>query len=192
MDSSQTLSQPSASASRTQTQTSAQPPTLILRADPDEQRHIQWAEDVVDNEGMGKKSSKGRLFTSLFLSLSNTRKSAAFIINPEPQMSHRQRRTVRRAVVATTIQTTMTIELGLPIHHTEKTSTVTSITKTLMARVHTREQRDLPAQMRMKKCRNTPAKAKPRSINRRMRQRNDSIYNFHDEFLWKLLLRLGH
>jgi len=33
---------------------------LILRAEPAEERHIQWAEDVVDNEGMGKKSSKGK------------------------------------------------------------------------------------------------------------------------------------
>lgn len=33
--------------------------TLRLRAEPAERRHIQWAEDVVDNEGMGKKSSKG-------------------------------------------------------------------------------------------------------------------------------------
>jgi protein phosphatase 1 regulatory subunit 11 len=33
--------------------------TLRLRAEPAEERHIQWAEDVVDNEGMGKKSSKG-------------------------------------------------------------------------------------------------------------------------------------
>ncbi|KAJ4294291.1 Type 1 phosphatases regulator ypi1 [Kalmusia sp. IMI 367209] len=32
--------------------------TLRLRAEPAEQRHIQWASDVVDNEGMGKKSSK--------------------------------------------------------------------------------------------------------------------------------------
>ncbi|KAF3037570.1 hypothetical protein E8E11_000851 [Didymella keratinophila] len=31
---------------------------LRLRAEPEERRHIQWAEDVVDNEGMGKKSSK--------------------------------------------------------------------------------------------------------------------------------------
>ncbi|KAF2625389.1 hypothetical protein BU25DRAFT_412823 [Macroventuria anomochaeta] len=31
---------------------------LHLRAEPEERRHIQWAEDVVDNEGMGKKSSK--------------------------------------------------------------------------------------------------------------------------------------
>ncbi|EOA85797.1 Type 1 phosphatases regulator ypi1 [Exserohilum turcicum] len=31
---------------------------LRLRAEPTERRHIQWAEDVVDNEGMGKKSSK--------------------------------------------------------------------------------------------------------------------------------------
>ena len=33
--------------------------TLRLRASPADTRHIQWAEDVVDNEGMGKKSSKG-------------------------------------------------------------------------------------------------------------------------------------
>jgi protein phosphatase 1 regulatory subunit 11 len=32
---------------------------LRLRAEPEERRHIQWAEDVIDNEGMGKKSSKG-------------------------------------------------------------------------------------------------------------------------------------
>ncbi|KAF2720790.1 hypothetical protein K431DRAFT_304040 [Polychaeton citri CBS 116435] len=32
--------------------------TLRLRAEPEERRRIQWAEDVVDNEGMGKKSSK--------------------------------------------------------------------------------------------------------------------------------------
>ncbi|CAN9257668.1 unnamed protein product [Alternaria alternata] len=31
---------------------------LRLRAEPSQRRHIQWAEDVVDNEGMGKKSSK--------------------------------------------------------------------------------------------------------------------------------------
>jgi protein phosphatase 1 regulatory subunit 11 len=32
--------------------------TLRLRAEPVESRRIQWAEDVIDNEGMGKKSSK--------------------------------------------------------------------------------------------------------------------------------------
>lgn len=32
--------------------------TLRLRAEPEERPHIQWAEDVVDNEGMGKKRSK--------------------------------------------------------------------------------------------------------------------------------------
>lgn len=26
-------------------------------------RHIRWSEDVVDNEGMGKKSSKGEMFS---------------------------------------------------------------------------------------------------------------------------------
>jgi len=52
----------SSSASVTQQQTIPihLPPTarLILRSEPAEERHIQWAEDVVDNEGMGKKSSK--------------------------------------------------------------------------------------------------------------------------------------
>jgi protein phosphatase 1 regulatory subunit 11 len=32
--------------------------TLRLRAEPQERRGISWAEDVIDNEGMGKKSSK--------------------------------------------------------------------------------------------------------------------------------------
>lgn len=26
-------------------------------------RHIRWSEDVIDNEGMGKKSSKGEMFS---------------------------------------------------------------------------------------------------------------------------------
>jgi protein phosphatase 1 regulatory subunit 11 len=33
--------------------------TLVLRGEPVEERHIAWAEDVIDNENMGKKSSKG-------------------------------------------------------------------------------------------------------------------------------------
>ncbi|KAL5120559.1 Type 1 phosphatases regulator ypi1 [Pleosporales sp. CAS-2024a] len=37
---------------------SAPPGVLRLRAEPAERRRIQWAEDVIDNEGMGKKSSK--------------------------------------------------------------------------------------------------------------------------------------
>lgn len=37
---------------------SAPSATLRLRAEPEPQRRIHWAEDVVDNEGMGKKSSK--------------------------------------------------------------------------------------------------------------------------------------
>ncbi|KAK7532494.1 phosphatase inhibitor-domain-containing protein [Phyllosticta citribraziliensis] len=32
--------------------------TLRLRPDTSQRRHIQWADDVIDNEGMGKKSSK--------------------------------------------------------------------------------------------------------------------------------------
>jgi len=37
-------------------------PILRLRAEQDEgreERRIQWADDVVDNEGLGRKSSKG-------------------------------------------------------------------------------------------------------------------------------------
>ena len=58
--------------------------TLRLRAAAVEEHHVQWADDVVDNEGMGKKSSKGaangspitklmRLLTTdyIFLSLSS-------------------------------------------------------------------------------------------------------------------------
>lgn len=39
--------------------------TLRLRADNSQRRHIQWADDVIDNEGMGKKSSKGTEFPLL-------------------------------------------------------------------------------------------------------------------------------
>lgn len=50
-------------ATQTVTETSAGPSipiaTLRLRAaQPQESRRIQWAEDVIDNEGMGKKKSK--------------------------------------------------------------------------------------------------------------------------------------
>jgi protein phosphatase 1 regulatory subunit 11 len=67
-----------ANTTRTETTADGQPPssnfritgTLRLRADRTEtetgldtdtaeERHIRWAEDVVDNEGQGKKSSKG-------------------------------------------------------------------------------------------------------------------------------------
>ncbi|QDS76541.1 hypothetical protein FKW77_006192 [Venturia effusa] len=59
---------PGASASQTRTSTPQDgttttqaprtAPTLILRADAAQERHIQWSEDTVDNENMGKKSSK--------------------------------------------------------------------------------------------------------------------------------------
>lgn len=45
--------------SATTTQVPRTTPTLVLRADAAEERHIQWTEDTVDNENMGKKSSKG-------------------------------------------------------------------------------------------------------------------------------------
>lgn len=35
--------------------------TSIAPADPSSARRIRWSEDVVDNEGMGKKSSKGEI-----------------------------------------------------------------------------------------------------------------------------------
>ena len=35
-------------------------PTLILRGAPTEGRRIRWAENVVDNEALGRLSSKGR------------------------------------------------------------------------------------------------------------------------------------
>ena len=49
--------------------------TLRLRAEGDAQnageempaRHIRWSEDVVDNEGLGKKSSKGTFNANLRL-----------------------------------------------------------------------------------------------------------------------------
>ena len=59
---------PSTTATATQTQTST--PVLRLRAtgspDSANSRRIQWAEDVVDNEGLGRKRSKGWYSTLLF------------------------------------------------------------------------------------------------------------------------------
>jgi len=57
--------------SLTLTASQAGPTTLRLRAEaePSEGRRIQWAEDVIDNEGMGKKSSKGMFPFTLCLSL---------------------------------------------------------------------------------------------------------------------------
>ncbi|KAJ9642563.1 Type 1 phosphatases regulator ypi1 [Coniosporium apollinis] len=58
-----TTRQPTGSVTTTTTQApdvpqAFVPVTLRLRVEPVEERHIQWAEDVIDNEGMGKKSSK--------------------------------------------------------------------------------------------------------------------------------------
>lgn len=57
-----TATHPATHGSQTILQTNAGPSapsgTLRLRAEPQERRGIRWAEDVVDNEGMGKKSSK--------------------------------------------------------------------------------------------------------------------------------------
>jgi protein phosphatase 1 regulatory subunit 11 len=52
------MTQGSQTILETQPGTNAPSATLRLRAEPSESRHIQWAEDVIDNEGMGKKSSK--------------------------------------------------------------------------------------------------------------------------------------
>lgn len=48
--------------SRTQTEPQAEPQAPILRLRGSQRSRgprVQWAESVVDNEGMGKKSSKG-------------------------------------------------------------------------------------------------------------------------------------
>ena len=79
---SRTRQVPSEAASNSQIQSAERHPnnpsavpvsaTLRLRADDgpaastfnqDEStsRHIRWSEDVIDNEGMGKKSSKGKI-----------------------------------------------------------------------------------------------------------------------------------
>ncbi|KAK4549950.1 hypothetical protein LTR36_005251 [Oleoguttula mirabilis] len=43
---------------QTQAGPSAPSATLRLRAEPEDSNRVRWAEDVIDNEGMGKKSSK--------------------------------------------------------------------------------------------------------------------------------------
>ncbi|EMC97649.1 hypothetical protein BAUCODRAFT_460952 [Baudoinia panamericana UAMH 10762] len=43
---------------QTEPESSAPSATLRLRGEPQQSQHVRWAEEVVDNEGMGKKSSK--------------------------------------------------------------------------------------------------------------------------------------
>ena len=69
--------QPATIPSQSTTETSGEPSTIRLTgtlrlraeespststngAEPSQSRRIRWSEDVVDNEGMGKKSSKGQ------------------------------------------------------------------------------------------------------------------------------------
>jgi hypothetical protein len=51
------------SQTQTQTSTDTRETTAVLRLrgahEPVARRAVQWAEDAVDNEGLGKKSSKG-------------------------------------------------------------------------------------------------------------------------------------
>jgi protein phosphatase 1 regulatory subunit 11 len=58
---------------------------LRLRAEPSERRHIQWAEDVIDNEGMGKKSSKGTEFQSRRYTTRSTNKLEVCCIYHKPR-----------------------------------------------------------------------------------------------------------
>lgn len=61
--------------SASQTQTNAQPSiprpvrvpdgTLRLRGGPVEDRRVRWGADVIDNEGLGRKKSKGLLLNFL-------------------------------------------------------------------------------------------------------------------------------
>ena len=51
-----TTAQPSHTTTTTRVEVAG---TLRLRGVPAEDRRIRWAEDVVDNEGLGRKSSKG-------------------------------------------------------------------------------------------------------------------------------------
>lgn len=75
--------------------------TLRLRAEAvspqeeeSEQRRVQWAEDVVNNEGMGKKSSKGVRHCCFYLHgtlIWNDFQYAAFITNRAQSVNHRAR-----------------------------------------------------------------------------------------------------
>ncbi|CAD7925801.1 unnamed protein product [Amoebophrya sp. A120] len=50
--------QQTAASSSTTTVTTQEPPVLHLRLRPRTVVNVTWDEDVIDNEGMGKKSSK--------------------------------------------------------------------------------------------------------------------------------------
>jgi hypothetical protein len=97
---------PSGSATQTETRTPAPAPPAILRlrgAYPASDNHVQWAESVVDNEGLGRKSSKGSFvfLSGFYLRITTyvktSKQSAAYTTRPEPPASPRtSRRLIRR------------------------------------------------------------------------------------------------
>lgn len=97
-------------------------------------RRIKWSEDVVDNEGMGKKSSKGQTtLTSLrsrtkssrtdtdrsqyAASTTNRGPSAKVAPNLHPHQTQIQTRPMPTAVATTTTATTTTMSAGHPGMH---------------------------------------------------------------------------
>jgi hypothetical protein len=117
---------PSTSGSQTITQTPPEPAvrlaatsgTLRLRAEPAERRHIQWAEDVVDNEGMGKKSSKGRYPNPIYTvegtqREANTFQSAAYITKRARWASPRTNRALTLRATTTAIASRTIARRGL-------------------------------------------------------------------------------
>lgn len=91
-----------------QTQTE---PSLILRrpvlrlrgaSRTKNDRKIQWAEDVVDNEGLGRKSSKGMSHHERFVGFEDTDRSLQYAVSTMPQSPSMSRRTKAPVTAAAT------------------------------------------------------------------------------------------
>ena len=146
------------------------PTTLRLRAEaePSEQRRIQWAEDVIDNEGMGKKSSKGVFaFSGVCLSTDTRQQYAASTTN-HARLVNLLTKTRPHLLppIRTASPTPAEPSLRIVVATNTKTRTVhattimpTQLTRTALERVSRRSAS--PARMPMKEC---PKERHPRRI----------------------------
>lgn len=157
---------------------------LRLRAEPTEQRHIQWAEDVVDNEGMGKKSSKGTVPAKPWRQLwhANLRNQSAASITSPALPTNRQMMTPQTHPprTQTQIQNQITALLdpqeGLEDRegavHMNTTMTMTTIAATMtLARVQASHQNALdqdasPVPTLTRRCQRTKSRHFPNPHSR--------------------------
>lgn len=139
-----------------------QQPVLRLRGamrSPGERsdRRIQWAEDVIDNEGLGRKSSKGMSLslppttTSRARTISNMVQYAAFTTRQKPQSMIPQTRAPthhpQTPTAATTVPLTLPAARGAPML---PTSTIMNTTPTESVTMAARQRSHGGRQARMR------------------------------------------